>query len=63
MFVNEFLFSFLLLAFTALLCLLGFGLLLDGIARFLREGYKERRRTKSAAKSAEERVTTAERAA
>ena len=64
MFVNQFYFSFFLLAFTAVLCLFGCGLLIDGIMRFARDCYKEVRRTEPAVrKVAEEKVTTAERVA
>jgi hypothetical protein len=64
MFVNEFYFSFFLVAFTAVLCLFGCGLLIDGIMRFARDCYKEPQRTERAVeKGAEEKVTTAEPAA
>ena len=64
MFVHEFYFSFFLLAFTAVLCLFGCGLLIDGIMRFARDCYKEVRRTEPVVrKVVEEKVTTAERVA
>ena len=73
MFVNEFYFSFFLLAFTAVLCLFGCGLLIDGIMRFARDCYKDLRPAeepavlkvadKAVRKVADKKVTTAERVA
>jgi hypothetical protein len=61
---TEFYFSLLLFGFTALLCLFGFGLLLDSILRFARDLWKESRPVEPAAgKIPEEKVTGAERAA
>jgi len=54
MFVNEFFFSFSLLLFAALLCLLGSALLIDAITRLAREEFKHLR-----AKPAPERKSAA----
>ena len=54
MFVNEFFFSFSLLLFAALLCLLGSALLIDAITRMVREEFKHLR-----AKPAPERKSAA----
>ena len=64
MFVNEFYFSFFLIAFSAVLCVFGCGLLIDGSMRFARDSYKELPKTEPAAgKVPEEKVTTAGRVA
>jgi hypothetical protein len=66
MFVNEFIFSFSLLLFAALLCLLGAALLIDGITRFAREEFKQVRAKPAREKKPEapgEIVTNVERAA
>ncbi len=47
MFINEFIFSFSLLAFTAVLFLLGMALLLDGTARLMKETRKKMSRRQS----------------
>ena len=66
MFVNEFFFSFSLLLFAALLCLLGSALLIDGITRFARDEFKHLRAKPAPERQSaatEQRVTDVERAA
>jgi hypothetical protein len=41
MFIDDFAFSFSLLAFAAVLLVLGLALLSDGLVRLIKEGYKE----------------------
>ena len=66
MFVNEFFFSFSLLLFAALLCLLGSALLIDAITRMVREEFKHLRAKPAPERQSaatEQRVTDVERAA
>jgi hypothetical protein len=62
MFVNEFFFSFSLLAFTAALLILGTLILFDGVIRLVRESYKAGK-PKPEQEKTPDKVTTFEQAA
>jgi hypothetical protein len=61
--VLESFFSFSLLAFAALLCILGVVILTDGIIRLTAESYKRYRLTPAASREREEKSPVGERAA
>jgi hypothetical protein len=63
MFVNEFFFSFTLLAFAALLCLSGLGMLIDGMIRLVVGWYKAGRPTVANRKAEEESACPRQQAA
>jgi hypothetical protein len=63
MFVNEFIFSFLLLSFAGLLCLSGLVILIDGIKRLIAEWYEGREPAVASEREQKEPASTPQRAA
>ena len=63
MFVNGFIFSFMLLAFAGLLCLFGLVILIDGIKRLIAEWYVGRQPAVARERELKETSITPQRAA
>ena len=63
MFVNEFIFSFMLLGFAGLLCLSGLVILIDGIKRLIAEWYESREPAEASERVQKEPSSTPQRAA
>jgi len=63
MFVNGFIFSFMLLSFAGLLCLFGVVILIDGIKRLIAEWYESRQPAVASESEQKEPSITPQRAA